>query len=264
MFAAWYALFGLILGSFANVVILREETGETLSGRSHCAKCGRTLVWYELFPVVSFLVLRGACRTCKASVSLQYPLVEFITGLGVLVLGLAPIALTQKVISIPIFVLLICIAVYDLRTTYIPDRWAYSFAGLAFVYGAIASLQGGNVAIPLFLISGPLVAMPLFALWAVSRGTWMGFGDVKLVLGFGWLLGIVLGYVALGLAFVTGAVVGLILIGISRLGKRGEALTMKSEVPFGPFLIISVCIIWFSHVYGIDILHILADFLSLS
>lgn len=263
MFGIFYTFFGLILGSFANVVILREESGETLGGRSHCGSCGRTLAWYELFPVLSYVLLRGACRTCAACISPQYPLVELVTAAGVLIVGLAPISLFLKVLGIASVLLLVCIAVYDLRTTYIPDRWVYAFGALAFVYG-LSSVQGGENAIGLFLIAGPLVSLPLFLLWFFSAGKWMGFGDVKLVLGFGWLVGSVLGYVALGLAFVLGAAVGLILIGISRLGKRGTALTMKSEVPFGPFLIVAVCTIWFFQLYGIDTLRILVDFLSLS
>jgi prepilin signal peptidase PulO-like enzyme (type II secretory pathway) len=180
----------------------------------------------------------------------------------VLAIGLAPVPLIGKIIGIPIALLLVCIAVYDFRTTYIPDRWVYSLALLTFVYAFASS----SVLAPWYvvLLSGPVVALPLYLLWLVSAGAWMGLGDAKLALGFGWLLGIVGGYLALGLAFVLGAVVGCTLIGITRFAAAGRGFTMKSEVPFGPFLILSLCIVWCSQLYGLGLLVALARFLSLS
>jgi len=256
------ALFGLILGSFANVLILREETGESIDGRSHCPSCKRTLEWYELFPVLSFILLRGKCRTCRARISWQYPLVEILVALGVAIVWLAPISLVQKVLGIPSIFILICIAVYDFRTTYIPDRWAYVFAACALAYAFASPLTPGMWY--LVLLSGPVIALPLFLLWLFSAGTWMGLGDAKIALGFGWLLGMGGGFLALGLAFVLGAIVGLALIGITRLGNREDGLTMKSEVPFGPFLILALCIVWFSDLYGLGLPGVLGDFLSLN
>jgi prepilin signal peptidase PulO-like enzyme (type II secretory pathway) len=258
----FFTMLGLILGSFANVLILREETGETILGRSHCPNCMRTLEWYELFPVLSFLLLRGKCRTCAAGISWQYPLVELLMAVSLLIIGLSTASLAHRLVSIPIILILIAIAVYDFRTTYIPDRWAYLFALLAFVSGVLFS---GGAAEPLrFLVAGPVAALPLFALWLASGGRWMGLGDAKLVIGFGWLLGMLGGFLALGLAFVLGAVVGLILIGITRFALTDAGFTMKSEVPFGPFLIIALCIVWFSQLYAFDLPLFLAGFLSLS
>lgn len=259
-----WTIFGLILGSFANVLILREDTGESIGGRSHCPHCGRTLTWYELFPVLSFLLLRGRCRTCRKGIAWQYPLVEVLMATGAVLIGFAPVSLIAKVIGLPIFFILLCIAVYDLRTTYIPDRWAYFFALLAFISGVVALPSFEYADLILFLISGPLVAAPLGGLWLVSRGMWMGLGDGKVALGFGWLLGILNGYLALALAFVIGAVIGLTLIGITRFFTGKGGFTMKSEVPFGPFLILSLCIVWFSEMYDYDILAFLVRFLSLS
>lgn len=251
--AAVFGMFGLILGSFINVLILREETGETIGGRSHCPHCKRTLAWFELFPVLSYVLLRGKCRTCAASISPQYPLVELLVALAVILVGVAPITFGEKFIGIPVVLLMIAIAVYDLRTTYIPDQWSYGLALLAFTYG-VFSLDAVTVpSVTLFLAAGPLVALPLFILWLVSRGRWMGFGDVKLVLSFGWLLGIMQGYLALGIAFVLGAVIGLILIGITRFASTHGGFTMKSEVPFGPFLVFALCLVWFSGLHGYDL-----------
>lgn len=260
-FLVW-GCFGLILGSFANVVILREISGETIGGRSHCPSCRRQLAWYELVPLLSFIILRGRCRTCQASISWHYPLVEGITAGAIGALGAAPIPIWEKAFSVPLILLYVCISLYDLRTTYIPDRWAYGAAILAFVIGGISSVSmGGGL---LFVIAGPVVAAPLFGMWLISGGRWMGLGDAKLALGFGFLLGALKGLLSLGLAFVTGAVVGLALVGITRLGKAGGAFTMKSEVPFGPFLIFALCIVWYADLYGFDLIGFLAHFLSLN
>lgn len=246
-------IFGLILGSFVNVVVLREETSETIGGRSHCPYCKRTLEWYELFPVLSYVLLRGKCRTCAAPISFQYPLVELVCAGAVVIVGTASIALWEKVLGIPIILLGIAIAVYDLRTTYIPDRWSYGLAILAAVYGALSLGDASVSTLMVYLIAGPLCALPLFVLWLVSRGRWIGFGDVKLVLGFGWILGIVYGFIALGIAFVVGAVIGLVLIGITRFAHARSGFTMQSEVPFGPFLVFGLCLAWFSQLHGYDL-----------
>jgi prepilin signal peptidase PulO-like enzyme (type II secretory pathway) len=79
--AAAFFVFGSIIGSFLNVLILRFNTGATFGGRSKCFSCGRELRWYDLVPILSFLFLRGRCRFCKSKISLQYPTVELITGL---------------------------------------------------------------------------------------------------------------------------------------------------------------------------------------
>ena len=270
----FWGVLGLILGSFANVLILRGGSG--MGGRSACPHCHRGLSWFELFPVVSWIVLRGKCRTCCAPISLQYPIVELLMAVGTLGVGLAPLPLTLKLLGVAIVLLLLCIAVYDLYHTIIPDRWSYSFAALALIFGALAR-EPWNDGLFMFLIAGPLLALPLAGLWLFSRGTWMGLGDAKFALGIGWLLGIFPGYVALCLAFCTGALVGVFILlplkhitafvrerRITHFVFAHAAFTMKSEVPFAPFLILGLCIIWFGQLYAIDIPAILSAALVLS
>ncbi len=269
----FWATLGLILGSFANVLILRYGM-QTLGGRSACPACTRQLRWFELIPVISYLALRGKCMTCHVRISLQYPLVELLMALFTLAIGLSPAPLAVKGIGVLIALLLIAIAVYDLYTTYMPDAWVLGFIGAAIIT-SIFTLGWGVFSV-WFILAGPLVALPLYALWFFSDGRWMGFGDVKFALGIGWLLGIPLGYVALCFAFVIGAIVGVCILlplqrlkalfssGITRYAAVGEGFTMKSEVPFGPFLIIGVCICWISLLYSIPLIAILADFLSLN
>jgi leader peptidase (prepilin peptidase) / N-methyltransferase len=268
-----WGAFGLIIGSFVNVLIARHGE-KSILGRSACPACKTTLQWFELVPVLSWLLLRGRCRTCKTRISLQYPLVELFTAFGFVAMGLAPVPITVQLIGTCIIALLVAVTVYDLYHTIIPDIWSYMFGALALLTSSLYVADLG--ALGMLLLSGPLVALPLFSLWLFSRGTWMGLGDAKLALGIGWLLGVLEGYVALGLAFMIGAFVGVcILLPLPHIMKTlaragithgGEArgFTMKSEIPFGPFLICALCIVWFSQLYNLGLVVHLARFLSWS
>jgi leader peptidase (prepilin peptidase)/N-methyltransferase len=270
LLALIYALFGLIIGSFLNVVILRHGA-RTVGGRSGCLSCGAPLLWYDMVPVFSWLALAGRCRACGSRISAQYPLVEASTAVLFALVGLSGLSIPLKVIALIIMALLVLITAYDIRHTIIPDEWAYGFAALAFISSSpFALTQGGASGILMLLIAGPLCALPLFALWLVSGGRWMGLGDAKLSLGIGWLLGLASGISAIFLAFVIGAVISVCVLlpmqylrqrfglgggagRITRLSGRGTGFTMKSEVPFGPFLIASCIFIWLMMVYGIPI-----------
>lgn len=265
------AALGLIIGSFLNVLVLRHGE-KTLGGRSACPACGHPIRWYDLIPVLSWFFLKGSCRDCGHPISPQYPLVEAGTAAVFVVIALAPIALPFKIFALPIAALFIAIAVHDLRTTIIPDAWAV-LTGILCAGSAIAGALMTDASLVLALIAGPVVAFPLFALWLVSRGMWMGLGDAKLTLSTGWLLGIEGGLASVFLAFILGALLFtpflLISSGPFIRFKRflagsphefemsvegGQAgLTMKSEIPFGPFLIASCFLVWFSQMYGLDV-----------
>lgn len=260
LFAVVFACFGLIIGSFLNVVILRHSI-RSLAGRSGCLSCRAQLHAVDLVPIVSWLALRGRCRACGSGISMLYPLVEGATALAFGILGGAGLPPLASGLSCVIAALLIAIAAYDARHTIIPDRWVYSAALAAFV---LALIEGAH-ALPLILVAGPIAALPLFALWLVSRGRWMGLGDAKLALAIGWLLGPVYGMYAVGSAFVIGAALSLAILvplphyvrvlkkaGIVR-SARAASYTMKSEVPFGPFLILSCFIVWFALLYALPL-----------
>jgi len=251
-------LFGTFVGSFLNVVIYRFNTNRTLGGRSHCPSCAKTLHAHELVPIFSFVVQRGKCTNCKAPISIQYPIVEFLTGLlffaifskfQLYILTFYPYFLVLATYFVLIFTILIVIFFYDLRHQIIPNRLVYPFILLSFFSPFVLS---NTMLIPydwslMTLISGPLVALPLFLLWAFSRGKWIGFGDVKLALGMGYLLGVSGGYAALMVSFWIGGFFGLILLLASRgKGKGKEHYTMKTAVAFAPFLIFGTSIIFFS------------------
>jgi len=272
MLSIVFGLFGLIIGSFLNVLIVRW--GErTLGGRSACMTCGRQIAWYDLIPVVSWFALKGRCRACGSRISIQYPLVEAATAAAFAFIGASPLPLAFQLAALPIAALLIGIAVYDFFHTVIPDAWVYACAALSFGT-AVAGAWGTSdpYAFALTLLSGPFVALPLFLLWWVSRGRWMGFGDVKLALSMGWLLGTEWGLGALLFAFILGASVSVPLLFFSSplwkqllsgfthtptSEKFVYGFTMHSEIPFGPFLIASCFFVWFMHIYGVPIPYLL-------
>ncbi len=274
-----FGLFGLIIGSFLNVLIIRHGV-RSLGGRSSCMACGESLAWSEMIPVLSWIILRGSCRHCRARISVQYPLVEALTALlfvligGSVSAGAYPEALPLVLVYLAIAAFLVAITVYDFRHTIIPDSWVYSFATLALVSTALNNIPHDSVALLGVLFAGPLAASPLFLLWLVSRGRWMGLGDAKLALGIGWLLGPSLGIISVFFAFIIGAIVSVgILIplphlirffGLASLDKLRGGFTMRSEIPFGPFLVCSCIIIWLSLLYHVDLPYIFGDLLLLS
>jgi leader peptidase (prepilin peptidase) / N-methyltransferase len=250
-------LFGLIIGSFLNVVIYRYNTGYSLGGRSKCGSCSYQLTWIDLVPVVSYLMLRGRCRQCGAQISMQYPVVELLTGLlfaGAYVMhGIS----TLFILDIIIFSILIVIFFYDLKHKIIPDLLVYLFIGLSLLRLAVLVSQSTYGLLMHDLMFGIIVAAFFFLLWLISQGRWIGLGDAKLVLGIGWFLGLVYGLSALLLAFWIGAIVGLALMFIGNNPGRFRAITShwsflgnisrKTEIPFAPFLILGLWIVYFFH-----------------
>jgi len=224
-------IFGLLVGSFLNSVVCRLEKGEGIAmGRSYCPKCEHKLGILNLIPILSFLMLKGACRYCKKKISAQYPLVE----LGTAVLfAFGFTRFFPDLLFIIHYLLftsfLIVIFIYDLKYYIIPDKIVYSAIALAVIFRTYEySLQAYGIT-PIILST--LGAAGFFAIIHFgSQGKWMGFGDVKLALLMGLLLGWPGILIALFLSFFFGAVIGTVLI---VFGKKG----WKSEVPFGPFLI---------------------------
>jgi len=228
---------GAILGSFINALVYRFNTGRGMGGRSHCMHCGHTLSAVDLVPVFSFLFLRGRCRYCGVKLSLQYPVVEVAAAVLSLAVYLAHPAPLEYALWLASTMTLLFIVAYDMRHGIIP--WSASgllaaFALLHLFFFTEPTLWG--------FVAGPLLALPLFLFSLVSRGTWMGWGDSALQLSLGWLLGLSVGASALVLAFWSGAAVGIVLMVLS---KR---YTMKSELPFAPFLVLGALAAHFFHV----------------
>lgn len=259
MISAIIFIFGLIIGSFLNVVILRLEAKKSfLFGRSACPSCKKTIGWYDNIPLVSFLALGGRCRQCKKSISWQYPLVEFFTAAIFVWLN------WHFGLSLKFFVLavsscfLLIIFVYDLKYYLILDRVAVPAIIFAFLANLYLGLGFWNLILGA-IIGGGFFALQFFASCIVlsfnkqfsvsfkweDKGKWVGDGDIRL----GILMGLILGWkfllVALFLAYTIGAIFGLVLIAWNK--KK-----MSSAVPFGPFLVAATFI---AIVYGRDLLN---------
>jgi leader peptidase (prepilin peptidase)/N-methyltransferase len=218
-------LFGLIVGSFLNSLIYRLQTGESfLFKRSFCPHCKHQLSWRDLIPIFSFLILRGKCRYCKKPISWQYPLVELAAGIIFLsVFNIHSIIITFFFFLFSCF--LIIIFVYDLRYYLIPDKIIYPAIATALLYSILYSFSILNTICAAFGAAAFFLVIVL-----ISRGKWMGVGDIKLAFFMGLFLAFPNILVALFLAFFIGAIIG---VGLIITGKK----TLKSEVPFGPFLV---------------------------
>jgi len=236
-------IFGLIVGSFLNCVIYRFEKNESfLKGRSYCPKCKHTLNWKDLIPIFSFLILKGKCRYCSKKISLQYPLVELATGVLFILtfhfwsLGfnwLVGIGIWELIYLLIILCSLIVIFVYDLKHYIIPDKVIYPAILVIGIWYLVAWMflnQYTSYQLLVTIYSAFGAAAFFLAIVLISRGRWMGVGDIKLAFLMGLLLGFPKILVALFSAFLIGAIIG---IGLIATGKK----TLKSEVPFGPFLV---------------------------
>ena len=238
-------IFGLIIGSFLNCVVYRLEEGDKLSGRSYCPTCKHNLKWIDLFPVFSYIFLKGKCRYCSKKISIQYPIVEILTGLMfVLVFNQSTqtLNLSALVFSFYIVSSLIVIFVYDLKHLIIPDKILFPAIIITFLYQLLFNFS--------FLISNYLWAglgafLFFGTIFFMSNGKWMGFGDCKLVFFLGLLLGFPNILLGLFLGFFFGAIIGLvsILLNLSIEGKT--KLDLKTQIPFAPFLIAGTIIAMF-------------------
>jgi len=261
-------VFGAIIGSFLNVLSLRwpkpDEEGTKLSlsifaGRSSCPSCGNKLQWFELVPIFSFVFLAGKCRSCGIKISWQYPLVELVTGLvfASLFITISPSDILSTIyylISTIIFCIYIVIFVYDAWYKIIPNQLVYSAILLALVYRVSTHFLVPSTS-NLDLLAGVIIFSFFGLIWLLSKGRAMGFGDAKLGLSIGLLLGAASGFSAIILAFWTGALVALSLMMLGKLGflNKAKGLTMKSELPFAPFIILGA---WLAFVFSLDILHV--------
>jgi len=229
-----------MVGSFLNCVIYRLEKNESfLKGRSFCPHCKHILGWQDLIPVLNFFILKGKCRYCHQKISIQYPIVEIATGLLFLLIFNFQFQISKQFLIFNLLNLfyywiiasfLVVIFVYDLRHYIIPDKIIYPAIALTLIFN-FKFLIFKQFQIFKSSILSALGASAFFLLiFLISRGKWLGFGDVKL----GFFMGLFLGFpnilVALFFSFFIGAIIG---VGLIISGKK----TLKSEVPFGPFLV---------------------------
>ncbi len=135
----WYVLtlvflFGIILGSFLDVIVSRFHTGKSINGRSRCMSCGHTLSWYELFPLVSYFVLLGRCKSCRGHIPLRLLCMELITGILFVFIYFHSPSLSLLAFGLLLACVVVVIAAYDIRHMVIPHEFVFTVLGLAIVY----------------------------------------------------------------------------------------------------------------------------------
>jgi leader peptidase (prepilin peptidase)/N-methyltransferase len=241
------ALFGLLFGSFLNVVVYRVPRRESVvKPRSRCPSCGRELTAADNIPVVSWLVLRGKCRTCGAPISPKYLIGEIGTAL---LWAAAVLRFHQPAVAVlygGLFWVLLALALIDLEHKLLPNRIVYpaTLAGVAAFAGVGLGLDAGGAVVR--GLEAGAAAFAFFLLIALIVPAGMGMGDVKL----SFLIGLSLGFIGwrsllagFFIAFLSGAAVG---VGLMAAGKAGR----KSAVPFGPFMALGavITILWTSAV----------------
>lgn len=250
-------ILGLCVGSFLNVLIDRLPRNKPIFlSRSYCDYCHRRLAWYDLIPILSFMILEGECRYCMKRISWQYPTVELITGM-LFILVLTSInrlidvtyLLPTLVYNLIIISGLIVIFFTDLKYRIIPDQ----ILGILILNSLIFFILTNPQKLVIHLLSGSIFFLIFLGLVVVTSGKGMGLGDVKYAFYMGLQLGFPIIIIAFYLAFLTGALLSLILI---ITGRK----TMKSTIAFGPFLAISTFISLF---YGQELWFIFKKFMGI-
>lgn len=269
------AVLGLIIGSFAGASVwrlrLRQLEQDVLAGepvdedeltrlkplmakktvedRSHCLNCGHVLRWYDLIPLVSWLALKGKCRYCKTFIGWYEPAVEIATALLFVVSFLAWPLGFEATIDYALFglwlaaaSLLVVLFIYDLKWFLLPDVIMFPFIAVAALFASLRLSQAADLQQAMISLAGAVVILSgiYYVLHAVSKGQWIGFGDVKLGLGLALLLGDwVLAFIALFLANVIGLVA--VIPGMMR-----GTVKQQTRIPFGPFMILGALIAFFA------------------
>lgn len=253
-------IFGLIIGSFLNVVIYRFHTNRSLNDRSHCLSCGKSLNWYELFPLLSYLALRGRCRTCESFIPSRYALVEVLTALTFV---LAYLSTTDIIVFILLSIFmsaLVVVLVYDLYHMIIPDELSFFLAVIAtLIVGYEAWLIGSVGWLGYGILSALIAFLFFFSLWWFSGGQWLGFGDAKLSVSLGMLVGLSGLFSLIVWSFWIGALISVSIILVQKINLhkylgfgRARRVKMKSEVPFAPFLIIGFVMVYYFNANILD------------
>ncbi len=268
-------VFGVAVGSFLNVLRVRYDPEKfilnknIIGGRSVCPKCRNTLRWFELVPVVSFVLQAGRCRHCGGKISPLYPIVEIVMGLIFVfvpfgltpVFGVpSPLFYALSLLWILVGVALFLMALIDAKTNLIPNEIVFLLVVLGILIAALSGsrfgyTEGSFAGHYAFLLGireniwlNRLFASAVSALFfgfviAVTRGRAMGMGDAKLAFALGMVFGWPDVLLVVAVAFILGALFGL---GAILLRKK----TMRGTVPFGPFLAIASFLVFF---FGFEI-----------
>jgi prepilin signal peptidase PulO-like enzyme (type II secretory pathway) len=249
LFLFFIFIFGLIIGSFLNCLIWRLHKEESMWGRSYCPKCKKQIAWYDNIPVLSFCFLLGKCRHCRKAISWQYPAVELITGMLFLISCILESGIWNQAnqFLIPdsqflihifrdwlLISVMIVVFIYDLRWYLILDIVTLPACIIFLFFNIFLGLGWTNI-----LYAGLIGVVFFGAQFLVSRGKWIGGGDIRLGLLMGLALGRVdLTILAIMIAYFIGSIVG---VGLIVGGKK----KWGSKLPLGVFLSVATIITLF-------------------
>ncbi|MBT3230442.1 prepilin peptidase [Candidatus Uhrbacteria bacterium] len=240
------SLGGICIGSLLNTVVFRVQKNIPIKERSKCMKCLKPIHWVDKVPIVSFFNLKGRCRNCSDVISWQYPIIEMTTGIliGLLfvraLFGFGFFGFEDHTEWLIVFArdaiiacLLLIIFIYDYKYSIILDRFSVPAIGVAIVFNVILGASSMEM-----LLSGLLIGAFFAFQFLVSRGRWVGSGDIRMGLLIGVLFGAKLGIVALLLSYILGAFAGVFLI----VFKKRK---LESHVPFGTFMTLAMILTLF-------------------
>lgn len=250
IFTVTIFLLGISIGSFFNLIIDRLKTKEKISGRSKCDKCGHSLGFFDLFPLLSYIFLGGKCRYCKKRISIQYLLIELSVGLLFLLCFLTQFRNVEILNTITlrsiltfirnIVVVIACVSifVYDVRYMEIPDEIVIPSSIIILLLNIFITKN-----YEIFLIGSVVGFFFFFSQFFISKGKWVGGGDMRI----GFLIGALFGsveyvFVTIFLGYLLGAIYSIPLI-IKKYIKKDKKI--DNVVPLGPFLSISIILVLF-------------------
>ncbi len=221
-------LYGIVIGSFLNVCILRIPEGEGIVvKRSHCTSCEHTLAWYDLIPLFSYLSLRGKCRYCGKKISVQYPIIEFLNGfLWVVTFAVCGLSL-DSLLKCGVISVLIVISLIDWRTFEIPFSCNVIIAFLGILRAVLHVFYYKDESIFLYIIGAVAVSGFLLLVYFITKGEGIGGGDIKLMAASGLFLGWKESLLSLILGCLFGSVIH---IARMKFAGQGKVLAM------GPYL----------------------------
>ena len=251
-FSGLVFLFGTCVGSFMDVARVRVSWKKVVRGRSKCQGCKKELCWYELLPIVSYVVLWGRCYACKKSIPIYHLVAEVLMGLLFVTaflyalmggsLYIASVALLSAIFLVPI-------VLQDIETMEVPEHLSLVFAYTSLIVGL---LTGGIGAI----LGGIVLAVPFFLLWLFSSGKAIGLGDAKVAISLGFLLPSLISAISV---FILSFWVGLaVLLGciLYQLVAKGEVTIRKGmQIPLIPCMAVAYFLVLFTGISFIDIMY---------
>ncbi len=229
-------LIGLPVGSLINVITIRTYYGRSfVTGRSKCDTCKRVILWYDNIPIISFIILKGKCRFCKTPISFYYPCVELSTGILFLVTGIFVERLDPNLMGLVrnlFFVsILIIIFVMDIKWYVILDKIIIPAIVISFLLNWLNQVHTFKSLLLAALIGG----LFFYIQWFVSRGLWLGAGDIRM----GILMGVMLGYPniigALFIAYLIGGVFSFFVLGL-KIKQLDSKLPLATFLSLGTFI----------------------------